>query len=61
MVNITDRKLNWGDKIIHTEFGEGIVLRDCNISLIKVVFKENDNILVFREDDNEIRVYGGEW
>lgn len=61
MVNLLDRRLNWGDRVIHPDHGEGIVLRDSNISLIKVVFKENDNILVFREDDNEIRVYGGEW
>lgn len=61
MVNLLDRRLNWGDKIFHEKFGEGLVLRDNNIALVKVVFKNNDEIMVFKENDNNLKLYGGEF
>ena len=61
MVNLLNRRLNWGDKIFHPQFGEGLVLRDNNIALVKVVFKNNDEIMVFKENDDNLKLYGGEF
>ena len=53
--------LLWGDKVIHDQKGEGVVIKDDYVSVIKVLFKKNDEVCIFRENDSALRKCGGEW
>jgi len=51
--------LSWGDKILHTEYGEGIVIRE-QIGLVQILFKDSDNKTVScRMDDPKLRYLEG--
>lgn len=58
---MVEKKLCWGTKVMHEKKGEGIIIKDNNISLVKVVFRKNDEIAVFKDDTDELRIWGGEF
>lgn len=47
--------LSWGDKILHTEYGEGIVIRE-QIGLVQVLFKNSEHkVMSCRMDDPKLK------
>ena len=55
------KRFSWGDKVLHDEYGEGLIICNQHIGLVEVYFKNLRKSILFKEEDTTIKCMEGEF